>query len=317
MSDDGGHEGAALPPDDAFGLLGNETRIEILHALGEADEPLAFSTLYDRVGMRDSGQFNYHLEKLVGHFVRKAADGYTLSRKGRRVVEAVLSGAVTETPTMERTAVAESCEYCGGTMEISWQGGSVRMYCTECAGRYGQARAGDGGSVSSAEGYLGRLPLPPAGVHGRTPTERLRAAWTWAGLEVAALSTGICPRCSATVETTVTACESHDASEGLCDDCLRAEAVEVKFACTNCIYESGGSATAALYANTDLLAFLTAHGLNPIAPDSMHALNSTLQNYEEEVISTDPLRARLTFSVDGDALALTVDEELTVVECSR
>ncbi|MEF8812383.1 MAG: helix-turn-helix domain-containing protein [Halovenus sp.] len=317
MTDDGEHDETALPPDDVFGLLGNETRIEILSALGEAGEPLGFSALHDRVDMRDSGQFNYHLEQLVGHFVRKTADGYTLTRMGRRVIEAVLSGTVTETPTMERTPVAESCEYCGGAMEISWQGGSVRMYCTECAGRYGHARAGDGGSVSSAEGYLGRLPLPPAGVHGRTPVERLRAAWTWGNLEVAALSTGICPRCSATVETTVTVCESHDAGEGLCDACLRADAIEVKFACTNCIYESGGAATAALYANTELLAFLTAHGLNPIAPDSIHALNSTLQNYEEEILSTDPLRARLTFGVDGETLALTVDEELTVVESAR
>lgn len=317
MADDGERDGATLPPDDAFALLGNGTRIEILHVLGDVDEPLAFSTLYDEVDMNDSGQFNYHLEKLVGHFVRKTADGYTLTRMGRRVVEAVLSGAVTETPTMERTPVAESCEYCGGAMEISWQGGSVRMYCTECAGRYGQARAGGGGSVSSAEGYLGRLPLPPAGVRGRTPIERLRAAWTWGGLEVAALSTGICPRCSATVERTVTACGSHDASEGLCETCLRAEAIEVKFACTNCIYRSGGAAPAALYANTELLAFLTTHGLNPIAPDSIHALNRTLQNYEEEILSADPLRARLTFSADGETLSLTVDEELTVVESSR
>jgi len=46
---------STLPPDDAFAVLGNETRMEILRALGDADGPLPFSELHDRVGTRDSG----------------------------------------------------------------------------------------------------------------------------------------------------------------------------------------------------------------------------------------------------------------------
>ena len=67
MTDDG----ATLAPDDAFELLGNETRVRILQTLGTADEPVPFSELHDRVGLRDSGQFNYHLDRLVGHFLQK------------------------------------------------------------------------------------------------------------------------------------------------------------------------------------------------------------------------------------------------------
>ncbi|MFB6206666.1 MAG: ArsR/SmtB family transcription factor, partial [Haloglomus sp.] len=89
-------EPTALSPDEAFGVLGNETRIQILQTLGEADGPLSFTELRDRVGIRQGSQFNYHLDKLVGHFVRKTDDGYELRLAGRRVIYAVLSEAVTE-----------------------------------------------------------------------------------------------------------------------------------------------------------------------------------------------------------------------------
>ncbi|MEF8801746.1 MAG: helix-turn-helix domain-containing protein, partial [Halolamina sp.] len=104
-----------LAPDDAFAVLGNETRMEILQTLGEADEPLPFSELRGRVGMRDSGQFNYHLGKLDGHFIKDTDGGYALGQKGSRVIEAVLSGAVTDTPVLDRTPVDMSCYCCGAT----------------------------------------------------------------------------------------------------------------------------------------------------------------------------------------------------------
>lgn len=81
-----------LTPDDAFAVLGNETRLEILRSLSDADGPVSFSDLREHVGMRDSGQFNYHLDKLVGHFVTQADDGYALRQAGDRVIEAILSG---------------------------------------------------------------------------------------------------------------------------------------------------------------------------------------------------------------------------------
>ena len=314
MADGNGE--TTLSPDDAFALLGNETRVAILRALGEADEPLSFSALHDRSDVRDSGQFNYHLEKLVGHFVRKDDDGYTLRRTGRRVVEAVLSGAVTETPSLERTPVDEYCEYCGAPIEVTWQHGSVRMYCTECAGTYGRAYD-EGRGVPAGEGYLGRLPLPPAGVRDRTPEEVLRAAWTWGNLEIFAMASGICPRCSATVETSVRVCEDHDASDGLCPSCESVYAVAANVSCTNCIFVSGGGAVIALVANTDLLTFVTEHGLNPVAPESIRVLNGVHGDYDEEILQRDPLRARFTFHIDDDSLALTVDENLAVVDVER
>jgi len=315
MSEDGAGQPGPATPDEAFALLGDETRLDIVRELGAADDPLAFSALHDRVDVRDSGQFNYHLEKLVGHFVAKTDGGYRLSRAGRRVVEAILSGAVTEEPGLERTAIDETCRYCGADVEIVWRSGSLEMYCTECAGRYGN-RAGDG-ELPGDGGYLGRMPLPPAGLQDRTPDEVLQAAWAWGGLEILAMSAGICPRCSATVDRTVDVCADHDASEGLCPTCEALHRVTVGVECGNCIFTSGGDFAIVLLANTDLLAFLADHGNNPVLPASSAALYRILGDYAEAVHSTDPFHASFTFTAGADTITLTVDDDLEVVSVQR
>lgn len=99
-SDAGSGEPTTLSPDEAFAVLGDDTRLQILQMLGAADEPLAFSELFDRIEYHDSSNFGYHLDKLVDHFVRKTDEGYALRQAGRRVVEAILSGAVTDDPVL-------------------------------------------------------------------------------------------------------------------------------------------------------------------------------------------------------------------------
>ena len=60
-ADDGRSDRPGFEPAEAFALLGNETRMDILQALWEAHDPfaerngLAFSGLFDRVGITDSG----------------------------------------------------------------------------------------------------------------------------------------------------------------------------------------------------------------------------------------------------------------------
>jgi len=316
MTDDG----ATLAPDDAFELLGNETRVRILQTLGTADEPVPFSELHDRVGLRDSGQFNYHLNRLVGHFLQKTDAGYELRRAGERVVEAVLSGAVTDAPVLELTPVDHACPVCGAPVEAAFREERVELYCTQCPGNYVSedmdAPTGDDHDSDHDHGYLGYHPLPPAGVHGRTAGEVFRAAATWGHLELMAASAGVCPRCSATLDRSVAVCESHDTGSGLCETCDRRHAVTVGLRCTNCIYDEAGPAPVALAGTTPLVAFLTRHGHSLVDPDpeSHAAISAALNDYEETVVSTDPLRVRLKVTVDGDELALTVDENLSIVD---
>ncbi|MFB6149775.1 MAG: winged helix-turn-helix domain-containing protein [Halobacteriales archaeon] len=321
MSTDTGESGSTtLAPDDAFTVLGNETRIGILQALGEANETMSFSELREEVGMADSGQFNYHLDKLVGHFIDKDDDGYRLSQAGRRIIKAVLSGAVRESPVLEFTEIDQSCHYCGAPIEIGFRSDQVIKYCTECDGKHGDPIAVGDGDPPAESGFLGVLPLPPAGVQGRTPEEIYEAAWTWANLNFLAEASGICPRCSAMLERSVIVCEDHDTENGLCGSCGGRHAVKVHAECTNCIHVMPrGPAVMGLVANTDLLAFLADHDLNPVspAPDSIVTVDQVHMDYGEEILSMDPFRARFRFSVEDDSLTLTVGEDLSVIEAAR
>lgn len=312
MTDDDG--GSALPPDQAFAALGNETRIEILRALGEVDEPLSFSNLHDRVEMRDSSQFNYHLEKLVGHFVRKSEAGYALTRAGRRVIEAVLSGAVTEAPVVDRTEVDHPCHLCGAPIEVTFHEERVELYCTACSGTYTRSSSTGDRTHAADYGYLGYQPLPPAGVRGRSPHELLQASYTWGTLELMAASHGMCPRCSASLEQSTDVCRDHDASDGLCETCGRRYAVGIQLECTNCIYDEGAAAAVGLTGSTPVLAFLLEHDVNPIhpTPDLLPTATQAINDYREEILATDPLRARFTFTIGDDDLTVTVDENLAV-----
>lgn len=330
-TDTGEPDAAALSPDDAFAALGNETRMEILHALGEADGPLSFSELRDRIGMRDSGQFNYHLDTVVGHFAGKTDEGYELRPAGRRVVEAVLSGAVTVDPVLEPTRVDEPCPLCGAPTAVAFSRQRLDHYCTACAGHYGPADEsvpaseesdGAGGSVSTGDGaddageygYLGSFQLPPAGLQGRTANEVFAAASTWGILELLAVASRVCPRCSASLTTSTRVCEDHDVASGFCDRCGNRRAVRARFDCTNCPHEQTGALVLALVADIDVLSFLVDHGINPVSPSAQGAYYAALMEYDEELRSVDPFEARVTLTVDGDALALVVDDDLRVVE---
>ena len=308
-------EATPLSPDEAFSVLGDQARLGILRALAAADGPLAYAELYDAVEYDDSSNFSYHLDKLVGHFVRKTDDGYRLYDAGRRVVEAVVSGAVTDTPVVEPTETEKQCPFCGAAVAVGFQHGRVEQSCTECPGllRF----AGSDGRRFTEYGSLGFFLLPPAGVQGRSPQEMLEAAWTWRHADFLTDSAGVCSRCSARLETSVDVCENHDADAGVCDECERRYALMFDLYCPNCDYDPSSIAPGILLANTELLAFLTTRGINPFAPESLNRTSQAIAQYDEEVVSTEPFEARLTFTADGDSITLTLDEDLSIVEVTE
>lgn len=306
-----------LSPDAAFSVLGDETRMQIVQTLGEADGPLQFTELRDRVGLRQGSQFNYHLDKLVGHFVEKSTDGYDLTQRGRRVVEAVLSGAVTDDPVMEPTELDQTCYHCGAPVRVGYLQERVGLYCTACDGNYGDPGDRGAGGHDSTSGLLGYLRLPPAGVQGRSAAEVLAAAFTWGDLQFMARGSGICPRCSAPLEESVETCTDHDPGDGVCSTCNNRYAIQHHAECTNCIYRSTGLFMLSLLATTELLDFLTSRGLNPITADAELAVYAVTGDYDEEVLSHDPFRARFTFTAGDDSITLTVDDDLDVVSVTR
>ncbi|MFB6173442.1 MAG: ArsR/SmtB family transcription factor [Halobacteriales archaeon] len=317
MASDGNGTGdGALSPDEAFAVLGNDTRMAILRALGEAEKPLSFSELRDRVGMGDSGQFNYHLDRLEGQFVRDSGKGYGLRQAGRRVIEAVLSGAVTESPRIEPTRIDQACPHCGARIAAGFHEERLELFCPDCEGMYTSDNSVQELPDHADYGYIGGILLPPAGVQGRTPAEMTRAAITWANLEFAAGAAGVCPRCSARFDQSITACESHEAGDGLCGACGRRYATLVLNECTTCNFEYVGSVLLALLDDTEFLSFLIDHGVNPVTPSPERYVAIDM-DHEEELLSLDPFEGRFTFTVDGDALTVTLDDGPDVVGTRR
>ena len=316
MSDDS--SSSVLAPDDAFATLGNGTRMAVLRTLGEHDGgPLSFSELHDAVEMRDSGQFNYHLDQLVGHFVEKTGDGYELRRAGGRVIEAVLSGAVTDDPVLERTEIDHACHYCGAPLEMRFEQESTATFCTECAGAFAQSSGGDAeAAAADGDGFMGYLHLPPAGLAERSPTEVHEVAFAWQVSEALLTANGVCPRCSAKTEEEVSVCEVHDPAEEVCSECDSRHAVIYRAACSNCIYSVSGPFVNKLLGSRALLDALTGDGLNPVAPDPERMGELTL-NYEETIQDTDPFRAQFTFDTADGPVTLDVGDDLEVLDVVR
>src|SRR6056297_2375241 len=90
-----------LPPSEAFALFADETRVAIVEALAEqmsaeGTDGLSFADLRRAVGVRDAGQFNYHLSKLCDRFVVKRDGKYYPRYAVLRLVGAIHEGSFTE-----------------------------------------------------------------------------------------------------------------------------------------------------------------------------------------------------------------------------
>jgi DNA-binding transcriptional ArsR family regulator len=132
-----GAEDRAATTREAFELLSDETRLETLRALADRlrENPeaptLGFSELRRRVGMRDSGNFNYHLGKLEGRFVERTDDGYRIAPAGLRVVAAVITGAYGGGESMGPAELEDPCPVCGAALTATYEAGVLRVACPE------------------------------------------------------------------------------------------------------------------------------------------------------------------------------------------
>lgn len=296
-----------LSPENAFAILGNEVRLEVLQTLGTADEPLAYSELLERMDYDDPGNFSYHLDKLVGHFVGKSDEGYVLRRPGERVMEAVLSGAVTTDPVREPAETDWPCPLCSAPIEVGYQHERVTMYCPECPGIYGHRGSEDDGSTES--GMLGFIPLPPSGVENRTAAEMRRVAEIWTATSMQAIARGVCPRCSGIIDHSIHVCEAHDESEGACEQCGRRFGAMASAGCANCVFDMKAPVAGHLSVYPEVMALMIEHGIDPVAPEGIFPYAAV----DETILSTDPFEACYAYTVDDDALTLTVDGDLSVI----
>ena len=322
----GAVESTRLSPLEAFDVLSDETRFGIIQALWELydpEEPVAtrnapapseqetgvsFSELYERVGYDDTGNFSYHLGKLVDHFVRQSPTGYELTAAGVEVARSVLTGTVHERPTLEAEAVDATCHLCDGAVVVGYEEHHVIAACRRCRGIWPHTD-GEGG-------VLFRLPVPPAGLSGRTRAELFYATLEYTVHRIRSSLDGVCPDCSSVVEPSLGTCEAHDpGGQGGCPQCHRQHALEAVVGCPRCNAVSCVPLTVAILAFPVVTAFYYDHGIEQRFA-SWHPFRRG-QTVEETVIDTAPLRVRVTVPCADAELRLTLDASLSLVDVSR
>lgn len=313
MSEAAGEESGGLSANEAFALLADETRMAILSELWDADGPVGFSALRGRVGGPDSGNFNYHLSKLVGSFVVQDDGGYSLREAGKSIVRALLSGVITADRSTAPTEVDEQCPYCGASVVFSFEDDRLTVRCSSCPGVVEGEDYPRGTFMSYA--------FPPAGLEDRSLEAVIDAAHAFYDGKITPMMSGVCPECAGRTSVEIDICRDHDdAGDRLCSACGTRYKVWSEYRCAHCDYRRRSALWFKLMNHSAVVAFFhEVGGLNKFIP--LRKLTSENARYvsdiRETVVAEDPLRIRVDICLEGERLQVTVDEALDVVEITR
>lgn len=285
--------------EESIAILGEQTRMEILVELGEAwDEKrhqqrsLGFSELMERVGISDSGRFNYHLEKLVGTFVTKKQEGYQLLNPGRRLYQIMASGTLTERE-MDISFTVNDCPSCDGTIEACYRNDNVLF--VQCLG---------------CEKLYGAIPFSPRGFEHRTEAEAFDAVSRIFHNDIRLARQGICPSCDGQMRTELLV-EMSDFLDSMTDgDTLASMKCRV---CNDYFY---ADLSYVGLVTESVRQFLSEHGRDAALVRGWDDIVLAADD-SQTVVHTDPPRARVTYTVNGDDLTIVFNDELAVVDTSR
>lgn len=307
---------------EAFKSLGNDTRLAILVALWEAKDPtpiaseasepmVPFSELRERVGTRDSGQFNYHLDQLVGPFVEQTETGYSLTESAEQILCAVFAGTLRDHAGIEGEPIDATCNRCGEPMVIDYTDDILIERCTSCEGLF---QAPD-----DPRGINRKVYRPPAGLLHRTPEEFHRHGNTWTRHRLYSMLEGVCPDCTGAVTTSIHVCEDHNADDGtVCETCGSLWEILMLFVCDVCKYETMTPAFSPLFTEIAVNAFFYERGIDTEArydaSDSKEVFDAIKQM---AVTAEEPLEITVEIELAGDRLEATLDDEARVIDVTE
>jgi len=105
---------------ELFKTLANETRLKILLAIARRQRergPLSYAQIMDEIGMEDSGRFNYHLDQLQEHLVRREDGKYVPSASTHRLLGLLDSELLYDDTVVDPVTVGAACLRCGDPIE--------------------------------------------------------------------------------------------------------------------------------------------------------------------------------------------------------
>ncbi|WP_331235665.1 ArsR/SmtB family transcription factor [Natronorarus salvus] len=274
-------------PANAFSVVANETRLSILMALWRADGVTSFTDLHRAVGLRDSAQFNYHLQKLTDAFVRPREGGYELRYAGEKVVRAVLSGSFVETPAIEPFALDASCVACGRDLRARYADEQFSIDCVSCGTRFG------------------RYPFPPGGFTDRTRAEVMDAFNQRVRHLHCLAADGVCHECNGRMRTRFVR-----------DDERFAAGVSVTHRCEQCRHRLHSPIGLTLLDHSGVVAFHREHGVD-LCRVPYWRLAWCVGDDALTVLSEDPWEVRIDVSLGDETLSVWIDETLAVTAMDR
>lgn len=317
-----------VPPEDVFELLGHETRLAILHSLwqehgGEGpppDAPVSFTTLRKAVGLRDGSQFNYHLDKLTGRFVRKTDQGYSLRRPGYRIIQTVLSGTGMKSVSVPPEPFDFDCEYCGAETVVGYQEEYLYHACTECPGSFGRT-IGEfvvPPSVPDTGGLLGLFGVDPNWALGSHTMDITDLLLSETYLAIQSVLTGLCESCAGEIDRTVDVCDDHPASsDTVCRACERRYRIRALYECTRCQKLSGMPPGWVVVRHPATVQFAFERGMTIGRPNDADSLGNTYELARSADVAVADERApeiSVEFSIGSDVLRFRLDDKMDILD---
>lgn len=293
-----GSDEVVSDPSDAFQALGNEVRMRILEAMleradgAESDGNPTFSELYEATDVETSAGFSYHLEQLVGPYLRKCDDGYAFTYAGRKIARAIASGTYTKRIDHPAVPLEDPCPFCEATaLEARSSDNVVTIACGECD----RSLLGLGFPPSGLEAHGDAFP----GAFDRHHRHRL-----------ATFRDGVCPECSGDVDARLVS-PTDDVADALPAELT--DHVQAAFACRRCGHDVRCPVTLSLLEHPAVVSFYHERGEDV----RDRPIWNVGREWTETVVSEDPLAVRVVSELEGDALALYVDERARVREVQR
>ena len=295
-----------LTEEQLFELLGHEVRMEVLRVLWETFEfdayvtqsrdPVPFTDLRERAAYDGSGNFGYHLEKLVGTLVEKTAEGYLLSPLGYNIMRALDTYATFEYETLDETVLADSCPFCGGNLLGSYQRQVLAVSCQSCDGL---AETGYFTFVQLESTTVAEVDIPDlldAGIQNLE--QRVRSSLY-----------GRCWECHSTLDRTLEYCDAHASTDRkVCAECDHRYAMLLDVECPNC--GTGGRGPLFEYAMLvpEVRVLLANHGLGARQVGPWRYRLAAFEAVEETDLTTDPPGVTYRFERGDDAVAVRIED---------
>lgn len=286
---------AADPPEAVFSVLGDETRLRILLELADRSEPeqaaspVPFSELRRAAGVEDAGRFSYHLDKLREGFVTKEEDGYSPTVAGLQVASSIHAGRYAADVPAAAAETEYDCHVCGEPLEARYEDGVAQLGC-------------------DADHTWFSYPVPAGATAGRTVEELLDVALHRATVNVELARNGICPRCWGITTTELQ-------SEAEAYDQLGLDVPAAVVECDRCWLAYSVPATLAVARSPPVVAFYQDHGLS--IEDAIASEHDVVATGDATVDGRDPLQATVEFSLEGDRLAVELDEHCEIRDHRR